>query len=97
MTRSSDPKPIRLPLPPEEALADLLKVPPPPDKKRRGGKAKPGESETVTYVAEIMPDKQPEKFVPGTVYGRRSSGRAPYRSTVPQRVGAPKKGKRRKK
>jgi hypothetical protein len=31
---------IRIPLPPKEALADLMKVPPPPDKKRRGGKPK---------------------------------------------------------
>lgn len=33
-------EPLRLPISPEEALADLMKVPPPPDKKRRGGKAK---------------------------------------------------------
>lgn len=33
-------EPIKLPLPPKEALADLMKVPPPPDKKRRGGKGK---------------------------------------------------------
>lgn len=40
MTPASDPKPIRLPLPEREVLADLLRVPPPPDKKRRGGKGK---------------------------------------------------------
>jgi hypothetical protein len=41
---SEKPKPerdrrLRIPLPPEEAMADLLKVPPPPEKKRRGEKS----------------------------------------------------------
>lgn len=98
VTRRSDPQPIRLPLPPKEALADLMKVPPPPDKKRRGGKTEAGEADAISYAAEIVIDKQPEKPAPGTlsVPGTMSTGRCPYRSAVPQRVGAPKKKRRKK-
>lgn len=86
---------IAIPLPPNEVLADLMKVPPPPDKKRRGSQRVPEKGETFPYTADIVPDKQPEKVVPGTLAAPRALGR-PYRSTVPQRVGAPKKRKKRK-